>query len=150
MLKVTTNWAPPPLEFGEGDQAFKLHVRPPNTIDRAGVLDAMAGGSFVGIQRMIESLITGWDGVCGPDGSPIPFEGTTPDGATGKMFSRVMGFIPLTLQFEIVAGVLAFVGVPKDNAEAFAKAVEAAVGVRPNADPITPRPSNGPGAASSS
>lgn len=136
---------PPPLEFGSGEDAFKLHLRAATTVDRAAVLDALAAGSFADVQRAVESLIVGWTGVFDENGNPIHWESADMDGRRVRNFPRLMGRAPLALQFEITAAILAFLGMPRGSVESIAGAAQAG---RPNMDPTSAPASSGPATAS--
>lgn len=138
---------PDPLSFGEGDDAFKLMPKAPTGAERAAILDACDAGSYAEIQHAIERIIVGWDGVADPEGRPVPFE--TQDGGTvKKLLNDFLGAVPLAVQIKVIAGVLAFVGVPTGDVERLVKVFEQSDLEPGELDPTTPPDSATPTSAS--
>jgi len=115
-MKVDLFALPPALPFGEGAEAFKLHLRPLDSGDSAMLLDAVSSGSYSEMFHAAGRLVIGWEGVDGLDGIPIPFE--VMDEKTRRpmsRFGRFVGAIPMVDRLRILAGILAFCGIPQQT-----------------------------------
>lgn len=115
------NLTPPPgrLQFGSGDDAFALILRPVTAYDRMDITDGFGQGLAAGY-RAIENLVIGWEGVLAPDGSPLVFEGIRPDGTTGKNLAAVLGQLPLAMHVQVLTAILAHAGM-RDDANTLSK-----------------------------
>lgn len=147
-MKTNFLSAPPPLKFGEGDDAFTLVVKRPTDSDRAAVLDAVNDNSLASLQFQLKRLVVGWEGVCNEHGSPIDFEET--EGGKNRL-GEFLGSLPIVAQFEVTAAMIAFIGIPPKGAEAIIDNLkkagcEGSLGVK--TDPTTS--SGGSGKTSSS
>lgn len=136
-MKIDIFQAPPPLEFGTGDQAFKLHLKRFTGAERQAVIDAIRADSLDQVQREIESLVIAWDNVLGADGNPLPFEAKDEKGRLVRNISRFMGAIPLAMQLEVIAGVLVFMGIPRGEMDDLIKSLTGVTGTKPEVDPTS-------------
>ena len=144
-MKIDIFEKPPPLEFGKGDDSFKLVVTSYTSIQRAAVMDAVADRSFHSMMASVEPLVVGWENVCDKGGQPIPFE-TTEDGHQIKRnLGLFIGKLPLMKQMHVMLALLCFVDIPFDDIQAWMKGAGLK---REDLDPILRQDGNGPTGAS--
>ena len=115
-MKVDFHGRPKPLEFGEGETAFKLHLKPMDASDRMSIFDAAMQESMVLVELAIEHVVIGWESVLDSDGNPIPFE-VEEKGGVKKNLARFLGCLPVVDHMRVIGGVLAFAGVPTGNVD---------------------------------
>lgn len=120
-MKVDIVSPPPPLKFGEGPDAFSLRLKRWSGDERAMVIDAHQSGSLTQLQLAIEPLVIAWENVTREDGTAIALHRTDEHGRQVSNFSAVMGAAPLATQYEVIAGIIAFMGIPVGNIEAVLK-----------------------------
>lgn len=126
---------PKPLEFGEGENAFKLHLKAIDSTDRMAIFDAVMENSMSAIQYAIERVVIGWENIFDTEGRPIPFE-VQEEGGVKKNLARFLGCIPVADHMRVMVGILAFAGVPTGNVEQLVKALGTpAVDVDPTSRP---------------
>ncbi|MBX3396500.1 MAG: hypothetical protein KF841_14155 [Phycisphaerae bacterium] len=106
---------PPPLEFGEGDDKFSLIMKRPTSADRSAVLDAVNDKSLQSMQYQLERMVKGWKGVEDKNGTAIDFY--EDENETKSRLGNFLGALPLVAQFEVCAGLVAFIGIPPKGVE---------------------------------
>ncbi len=117
---------PVPIRFD--DAGFSVRVRRPTARDLAAALDVCLSGSLERMTDAALGLIVGFDGITGPDGRPVPDEVRDGDGRTVRAAPRILAALGPRIQFDVVAGVLAFCGVPAEVTAAAGVAVSAVIG----------------------
>lgn len=138
---------PAPLRFGEGAAAFGLKLKRFSDTERMAIVDAIAAASFEAIQRAVDAIVIGWEDVRDAAGHELPFT-REEDGRTVANLPRFLGAIPLELQATVLAGIVAFVGVPGEQAEGLARALKASGAGSAETGPTTPPASGTPAGAS--
>src|ERR1700752_1556390 len=109
-MRVNIFKRPDPLTIGKGEESFQLLVRKFSDRDRMAIVNAVVAQDFVKILDAVAGLIVGWGGVVSDEGSPIPFESMDDSGKPQKNLAAFLAAIPLLLQFEIILGMVALVG----------------------------------------
>ena len=127
---------PDPLPFGEGDDTFSLSLKQITGEERMAILDAARSGLMVEVQSNIDRLVIGWQGVVGADGNPVPLE-YDEDGLKMKRFDAFLGVISCEMQIRVIAGILAFVGIPTGNIDEIVK-IFGNAGDKPDTAPTAP------------
>jgi len=119
-MKYDIHTLPDPLVFGEGDQQFSLRLKQITGEERMAILDAVRDGSMQLVQNTIERVVLGWEGVCGADGNPVPFQ-YREENVTKNRLNEFLGAISIEMQVRVIAGILAYVGIPTDDVEEIVK-----------------------------
>ena len=142
MQRVDIQQAPPPVSFGEGEEQFSLRLKRFNAAERMAVIDAVASQEFERVELALERLVIGWEGVCNEQGMPIPFDAM--DGETHRPVRNLgifLAVVPLKVQAQVLAGLLAFLGVPVGNVEYLVRALGVEAGeTRPTSPPADATP----------
>lgn len=126
---------PPPLSFGEGEDQFKLHLRRFTSDDRLAIVDAASRG-LVHVQNAANKLVITWENVVDPSGNPIPFARMNERGEQVSNLPAFLGSLPLEMHVRVLAGLLAFVGIPTADVEAIVGPL--AVREKPTSPPTPP------------
>lgn len=101
---------PPPLEFGKGDDAFKLFIRPVKESDRMDVIDGIQNNSLRMVSEAACGIVIGWDNVCNSEGVPVKFHYTDENDRNVSRMGDFLGAIPLALHMSVLGGLLGFMG----------------------------------------
>jgi len=131
--------SPPPIVIGSGDNQFSLTMRRATSFQRMALIDAVGSGSYAAAWAVVTELITGWEGVFNSDGAKIPFEGV--DAQTQQPVrnaTRVFAAMPMAVQVEVLAALMAFGGIPTDALKPMIAAINAATGSNVDLDPTRP------------
>jgi len=131
-MKIDIVSAPPALRFGEGETAFALRIKRFSGAERMAVCDAVASRNFEAMQRACGRLVIAWENVCDTAGNPLGFD-CSEDGVIRNRFDALMGAVDLRMQGQIIAAIVAFMGL-KEDAEVVRTAFRASgveVDVRP-------------------
>ena len=121
-MKIDLFSNPPPLTFGEGERSFKLYIRPFDDTDRTRVIDA-SGRGVTALQHVIDELVMAWEGVSDQAGNPIPFQRMGENGQPVSNFPRFLARVDLSMQLEVIAGVMGLLGIPSDDIVALARTI---------------------------
>lgn len=121
-MKIDICQAPPTLWFGAGDRRFGLDLKRFTAVERAMVVDALVRNDFAEVQRAAGGLVVGWREVCNEQGLPIPFEEMDLDRRVVRNLDKFLGAVPMVDQMRVLAGILAFLGVPASNVEYLVRA----------------------------
>lgn len=127
---------PEPIEFGTGDEAFKLILKAYTGEERMAIFDAVGTKRLADMQYATGRLIVGWANVNAADGKPIPFEELDAKGAKTPNLDKVLGAMPTALHGEIISAVMAFVGYPLDEAQQLARNLGSERDLRPLVRPV--------------
>ena len=130
-MKLDVFKQPDPIVIGEGESAFKLFVKAITGEERMAVFDAVAAMSFVSINAAVGRLVIAWEDVCGGDGNPIPLETLNERGVKGSNLQAMLGALPTPMHGETIGALLAFAGVPVENAQAVARGLGCERDLRP-------------------
>lgn len=153
-MKIDIISPPPPLTFGDGDNAFKLHLTRFTGSDRAAVLDAMVAveNPVAQINHAIERIIETWSGVCDADGNQIPMIVTDDAGNKTNRLGKFLGALPAETHIEVLAGILAFMDIPDGIIDRMAKVFKSSRGLKtdPTAPPAADMPTIASGGSSTS
>ena len=120
-MKIDIISKPPPLPFGEGVDGFKLLLERYTGEQRLAVLDACMSGSptlsgeasasLQALQFACHRVVADWENVCDANGTPIPIIREDEKGKR-SVFGEFMGALPITMQLKVLAGIVAFMGIP--------------------------------------
>lgn len=148
-MKIDIISPPPPLAFGEGDDEFKLHLKRFTAEDRAAVIDALLTKTdvFSQVTKAVERVVETWSGVCDPNGHPIAMKIEDDDGNVTNQLGKFLGAVPPLLQWQVLLGVLGFMGIDTAAVSDLSAIFKDAKGP-PNADPTEPPAGSTPTSAS--
>lgn len=135
-MKIDIYGAPPPLVIGGGENQFSLRLKRFGGEDRLAICDACAPFSFGAIQAACARLVIGWENVSDAGGTPIAFDVEEEHGKLSNRFDALMGALPLRVQGQVIAAIVALVGLARE-AEVIRKAFENTTGPI-DLDPISP------------
>lgn len=111
---------PPPLVIGEGEDAFRIFLKPMTGGERMAVFDAIDSKSFEQIDAATARLVVAWDGINDQSGKPIAVESAN---ARPTNWQRVLGAMDRKAHGLVIGAILAFVGIPTDQAQLAAKMI---------------------------
>lgn len=113
-MKIDIISKPPALPFGKGEDQFSILLERWTGEQRALILDAcMDGGSIQALQFACQRIVGDWQNVCDENNNPIPILREDEKGKR-SLFGEFMGAIPITLQLDVLTGIVAFVGIPRE------------------------------------
>lgn len=155
-MATWTRQMPPaaPLAFGAGDDGFRLRIKRLSALDRTALIDAACTDSFTAIQAAVEEVVEDWEGVVDERGRPVPFWGHEPildaEGAPivdehqepktrrVKQLGKFLGGQPLAVQVDVMAGVLAYAGLPSLIVENLREVIGRKLRIAVRPDPTPP------------
>lgn len=144
-MKFDIHTLPDPLVFGDGDERFSLRLKHITGEERMAILDAAREGSMQLVQNTVQRVVIGWEGVCGADGNPVPFQ-YQEDSVTKNRLNEFLGAIRIEMQVRVIAGILVYVGIPTDDVEEVVKIFggsKADLAPTPPPADATPTPASG-------
>jgi hypothetical protein len=112
-MKIDIVTAPPALEFGDGEGRFALRLKRFSGAERMAICDAVASGNLAAMQRAVGQVVVGWENVLDAAGNPIGFD-CSEDGGLKNRFDGLMGALPLPMVGQVMAAIIAFVGLRAD------------------------------------
>lgn len=123
-MQVDLFTLPSPLKFGEGDNAFSIQLRRFTQQERLAVLDAVQSDgagriSLAQIQRAAGQLVIGLMGVTTIGGERLTLQSIHSEGGgDAEKFDRFLAVLPISRSIDVLAGILAFVGLPRKAVDA--------------------------------
>lgn len=109
-FQVDLNSKPSPIEVSAGAASFTLEHSWMDAYERARVIDAIDLG-IESAMRIAFAKITGWHGVVGPDGAPLPFKVRDREGKETTNLEQVLARVPFVDQLVLFFSLLASNGV---------------------------------------
>lgn len=109
-FQVDLSSRPSPITVSVGAASFELEHAWMDAHERSRVIDAIEMG-LESAMRVAFAKITGWQGVVGPDGAPLPFKVRDAEGRETSNLEKVLARIPYLDQLVLFFSLLAANGV---------------------------------------